>query len=541
MRLRGGDRGPDDLWHTLRELLGRPAGDGEDPSVVSSVLDSMGALPPTTRTLLVTNVAVYLSARLGLLGSDPAERFGFRARDLLLGSVNEAHRLITGTFLHLNHAHILSNMMVLSSVGSKLESRLGSKRMAALVAFLIPVIGATQLTLTILLNAAAAMCGLRDVENEPSSVSAARHNSTLTRVVRHQVSVNTISIGFSGVLFALNAFATRMLSGKSTISIRLDEIPYQVRLMVMQYFSDFVDRRWGTPVLAVPAEWAPFVQVIVAQFSDPARVSFIGHLSGAVGAAVLQCGQGIKWWQAVYPARRLFRSRKHGLQLGQALVTLLWLLPVHIAVWWLGRRAVVLAANRMRSGARAGAGSGNASDPATDWAGAVRSLWRKAGGAGAGDGWRRGGSSSAQRGRKWGSGAWGGGEGRGFVGQWVSVVGLQEQAELNGLQGRLVGIDKATGRFLVQLQGVEHNVALRPRNIARMVQHGSHERIDPRVWTVSQVGTYMRECGYEAAARILERRAVTGSSLKGLREDDLEAFGIHPTHRPALLKIIRDL
>ena len=112
----------------------------------------------------------------------------------------------------------VSNMAVLASVGSKLEDRLGTQRMAALVALLVPIIGVTQLTLTVALNAAAAAVGVRDVEAENTTMRGSRgalHSAT--QIVRHQVSVNTVSIGFSGVLFALNALAMRILSGTSTM------------------------------------------------------------------------------------------------------------------------------------------------------------------------------------------------------------------------------------------------------------------------------------------------------------------------------------
>lgn len=216
MSLRGGH--DDAFWATLRHFISGRRRDGGEPSAASALLDSVEALPPATRALLVANVCVYIAARLGLLGSDPAERFGFCARDVLLDPARHWHKLGTGALLHLNHAHIASNMAVLSTVGSKLEDRLGSQRMAALVALLVPVVGLTQLTLTVALNAAAAAVGVRDVPAEKTAhwqSGGALGNAT--RIVRHQVSVNTISIGFSGVLFALNALAMHMLPGTSTM------------------------------------------------------------------------------------------------------------------------------------------------------------------------------------------------------------------------------------------------------------------------------------------------------------------------------------
>ena len=138
MRLRGGDG--HDFWFTLRGLLGR-RGQTHEHSLSEMVLDSLEVLPPTTRSLVVANVIIYILARLGGFGSEPAKRFGFRARDVLAHPRGQAYRLATGAFLHLNHAHIASNMVVFASVGRQLESRLGSRRLAALIAMLVPLVG----------------------------------------------------------------------------------------------------------------------------------------------------------------------------------------------------------------------------------------------------------------------------------------------------------------------------------------------------------------------------------------------------------------
>ena len=67
------------------------------------------AVPPATCTLLIANVCVHIDAHLGLLGDDPAERFGFRARDVLMDPAGHWHKLLTGALLHLDHAHIVTN------------------------------------------------------------------------------------------------------------------------------------------------------------------------------------------------------------------------------------------------------------------------------------------------------------------------------------------------------------------------------------------------------------------------------------------------
>lgn len=152
-------------------------------------------------------------------------------------------------------------MVVLSQIGGELERRLGARRMLGLIAALVPAVGLWQLTLTVVCNALAAACGVHDAH------ASSRSSSALMRTVRHQVSIKTISIGFSGVLFALHALATR--EGMSTMRIGLDEIPASLRPLVFRYFPQSIDRRWGSAGIALPAAWAPLLQVLLAQCSDP--------------------------------------------------------------------------------------------------------------------------------------------------------------------------------------------------------------------------------------------------------------------------------
>ena len=161
-------------------------------------------------------------------------------------------------------------MVVLSQIGGEMERRLGARRMLGLIAALVPAVGLWQLTLTVVCNALAAACGVHDAH------ASSRRSSALMRTVRHQVSVKTISIGFSGVLFALHALATR--EGMSTMRIGLDDIrdiPASLRPLVFRFFRFFrffpqsIDRRWGSAELTIPAAFAPLLQVLLAQFSDP--------------------------------------------------------------------------------------------------------------------------------------------------------------------------------------------------------------------------------------------------------------------------------
>ena len=195
-------------------------------------------------------------------------------------------------------------------------------------------------------------------------------------------------------------------------------------------------------------------QVVVSQCADPVRVSFVGHLAGAVAALLLLQGDaGARGqWGGGPGAGRSSASRwRHaprapqtvGLgRLAPALAALLRLLPLHAALWWLGRRAVLAASSSRGS---------SAPRPATDWPAAFRAFrraicgtggWRAGAGAGicggaaaraagAGPRWGLGGASAP---RFWGSGAWGHERGGGFVGRRVRVVGLQQQTLLNGRQ-----------------------------------------------------------------------------------------------------------
>lgn len=207
-------------------------------------------------------------------------------------------------------------------------------------------------------------------------------------------------------------------------------MPYQLRLLVMQYLPQYIDRRWGSPRLELPARWAPFAQVIASQCSDPVRVSFVGHLAGAFAALLMKGGEiDFSWWRRRFPSRRGAADSAYSFELVPAIYALMRQLPLHLFVWWLGRRAVLEASRRR-----------NDSGASTDWPAALRGIWR--------DVTRRGGSSTPRDGRRggftaaprtWGFGTWGNREGEeaGFVGQVVCVLGLQRQKQLNGLEVRL--------------------------------------------------------------------------------------------------------
>ena len=514
MRLRGG-RGGDNFWSTLRELLAE--GDAHRPALLVSAWETLDALPPTTRALVVANVAVFLAARVGLLGPTPAERFGFRARDVLAAPSREGHRLLSAAFLHLNRAHIVSNMLVLCGIGSKLESRLGSRRMAALVGFLVPVVGAMQLTVTIVMNAMAAVCGIRDVSRQPLEYARANamppkpRRQRLASLIRHQVSVNTISLGFSGVLFALNAVAAQITS-EPTMSIRLDLVPYQVRRLVMDYVPHWIDRRGWAPRLALPAGVEPFVHVFLSQLSDPARVSFGGHLAGALAATALAF-RGAHLTQLfhglyLYASRRRLpsfhhaRQGGHALDLRQALMGLASLLPLHLATWWLGRRAVHCAA------LHAWQRGPNDAVLACDWQRALRSLVQRRL-------HREWGPRDFQRSHDAISSCRGVVDARMIQEQVpVGLWGLDRHRPSTAHQGHGPSLGS-----MVLLQALRQQVSLHPRNVVRLDALARPRNVDMRVGTVSQVGTCLRQCG---EASKFEQRAVTGTRLIHIEHEDLQ-------------------
>lgn len=95
-------------------------------------------------------------------------------------------------------------------------------------------------------------------------------------------------------------------------------------------------------------------------------------------------------------------------------------------------------------------------------------------------------------------------------------------------QGRILAVERDTGRFVVQLPGrpafvlsdrsqsyatgsltssalppgVEESVSIHPQNVVRVVRAGRPQRLDPRVWTVSQV---KQKRGGGGGGEIIER------------------------------------
>mmetsp|Transcript_31493 Transcript_31493/g.100785 ORF Transcript_31493/g.100785 Transcript_31493/m.100785 type:complete len:554 (+) Transcript_31493:181-1842(+) len=492
MSLRGGND-ERDVLQMLRDLLSRREGSG--PSLQDLIMEAMQRLRPTTRALLIINVLCYLFAKVGLLGKDPAASLGISPDRILLYPMREGHRLLTGIFLHLNHAHLVSNMLALAALGNKVEDRIGSFKFALLVSLLIPSVGLAHVSTTVLLNAVGSLLGFKDTRQVQLGgfLPRASVHQVVRRLVMHQISLTTVSIGFSGILFALNAIGTEMFAGGSLFCFPLSDLPPEIRLYVVKYLRRYIEKRWGSPRLCIPSYWAPYLQVIISQLADPLRVSLCGHLAGAIAASVVQTP-----WN--------FLSLRHT---RRELGIFLKLLPAQLLLLALGRRALE-AARR---------------DSVTEWGEAVKDLWR----------------TYVRRRRAPEKDV--GGERRGIPDLWdatggrVKLVGLRREQELNGLDGTVVAIDEVTGRLLVRLHGMKREISVSPQNVIRAIRPS--RSVNPRAWTVSQVGDWLRSHGHAEEALLFERSSMTGSSLLEMSEERLRRMGIsNGPRRRQILEII---
>jgi hypothetical protein len=79
-----------------------------------------------------------------------------------------------------------------------------------------------------------------------------------------------------------------------------------------------------------------------------------------------------------------------------------------------------------------------------------------------------------------------------FLGEQVSVVGLLHRPELNGVHGRIFGVEEDTGRFIVRLQGVAGNVSVRPQNLVRLVRVGRYLHFKRRRHARTHARTHKR-------------------------------------------------
>lgn len=226
----------------------------------------------------------------------------------ILQDPRQIYRIVTASFLHLSHAHICSNMLFLASIGSKIEKCVGSLRFAVLVCFLVVSVGVYEISVLLFLNAVAAMLGIQDVATNQSDIE----RSPFETIARQQVSVGQFSLGFSGVLFALDVVGTQILDGSSMLEFPLpiskekwksvQNCMHQLGLNKYSAKFCFADKETAKPIFRIPAQWSPWVHIIISQCSDPARVSFVGHFSGALAGMHFQdtSNQTICIWPALF-------------------------------------------------------------------------------------------------------------------------------------------------------------------------------------------------------------------------------------------------
>ncbi|KAK4533911.1 hypothetical protein CCYA_CCYA20G4793 [Cyanidiococcus yangmingshanensis] len=175
-----------------------------------------------------------------------------------------AYRILTAPFFHLNWVHILSNMSVFLDVGPALERRFGSLLFICLILFMTVASG--------IMHEALAWTFLSLMNNQLWTKGAEQP--------RWMLSLATISrgcsVGFSGVLFAL-------------LVIRVYEIPA----------SEVI---WILDTVPCPARLYPVVLLILLQLLLPA-VSFFGHLGGLLCGYSYARGWFWPWLFRVIPGQ----------------------------------------------------------------------------------------------------------------------------------------------------------------------------------------------------------------------------------------------
>lgn len=194
------------------------------------------------------------------------------------------HRMLSSHFLHASHAHIVGNMLVLLAVGGKLEEYLGSTGLARLMAVLVPVVGVAHVTVTIVLNVAANMLGF----GKPGS-RFFDAGGWVSEFVIKQTSFSTISVGFSAVLFAMNALAASVLEPDNVkYCVSLTSLPPAIRNNVMRMLGISARDKIVRKEFCVPSRIWPLLQVLLTQLADPSKMSITGHLTGVVAAVSLR-------------------------------------------------------------------------------------------------------------------------------------------------------------------------------------------------------------------------------------------------------------
>uniref|UniRef100_A0A8C5M4W5 Rhomboid domain containing 1 n=1 Tax=Leptobrachium leishanense TaxID=445787 RepID=A0A8C5M4W5_9ANUR len=172
-------------------------------------------IPPVTLAALGLNIYLFLNPVKPLLAVCISVHEGFNHRDW--------KRLLFSPFHHADDWHLYFNMVSLLWKGSKLESRLGSTKFAAIIAVFSQLIGVIYVILQLF---------LAELMDDPSYKMQC-------------------AVGFSGVLFALKVLNNHYHPGGST-----NVFGFQI-----------------------PNKYSCWVELVVIHLLSPGT-SFIGHLSG---------------------------------------------------------------------------------------------------------------------------------------------------------------------------------------------------------------------------------------------------------------------
>eukprot|EP00050_Salpingoeca_kvevrii_P002543 m.196794 g.196794 ORF g.196794 m.196794 type:complete len:644 (-) comp10633_c0_seq13:154-2085(-) len=179
-------------------------------------------IPPITLGILALNTAIHLNP-VNFLDLPPLQAVCLNAAAVLYNA--EWFRLPLSVFFHGSDTHLYYNMSSWIYKGRLLEPRLGTERMAMLIAFLTVVSSLLMVVVPFMLAA-----------------------------VGYEAPMHSCAVGFSGVLFGIK--------------------------VVLQH-SEPLESRSQIFGMAVPTRYAFWLELVVIQFLVP-NASFLGHLCGIV-------------------------------------------------------------------------------------------------------------------------------------------------------------------------------------------------------------------------------------------------------------------
>jgi membrane associated rhomboid family serine protease len=194
--------------------------------------------------------------------------------------MRQGYRMVSAPWLHASYAHLAGNLVVLLALGNKLERQLGSVPFAALVAALIPIVGTMHVSATVVVNFLARKFGTFVSNMGVSNMLRGYFHDAYTflqDIVDRQTGMDTTSIGFSGLLFALNTISSLALEPQNVYyGFKLSSLPASVQRGIMRTLGLQRNDSIMTRTLYIPARMWPLVQVALSQLTDPRAVSFSG-------------------------------------------------------------------------------------------------------------------------------------------------------------------------------------------------------------------------------------------------------------------------